>query len=298
MRKFFSTLFLALAFYGSANAQLLYKISGNGLKEASYVVGTYHLAPASFADEIAGMKEAFAAVEQVYGEVDMLSAQAAQIAMMQAMMLPEGKYVSDMFTAEEMERINAYVRGAMGVDLSHPMLREQLGRMRPSVLAMQLTLLEFMKVTPNFNPNDLIDNYFQKEAHKRGLAVGGFETAEFQMELLYGESTDEEEREALLKLVDDKETMLAEMQAMTDAYFSCDMKGIHTLTIRSVETGEMTPEEFREMITDRNRRWVEVMPAIMAAKPTLFVVGAGHLPGDEGVLELLKAAGYKVKAVK
>lgn len=298
MRKFFSTLFLALAFYGSANAQLLYKISGNGLKEPSYIVGTYHLAPASFADEIKGMTDAFAAVEQVYGEVDMLDAEASQIATMQAMMLPEGKYVSDMFSAEEMERINAYVRGAMGVDLNHPMLREQLGRMRPSVLAMQLGLLEFMKITPNFNPNDLIDNFFQKEARKRGLAVGGFESVEFQMELLYGESTDEEEREALLKLVDDKEAMLAEMQAMTEAYFSFDMKGIHALTINSVETGEMTPEEFAEMITDRNRRWVEAMPEIMVAKPTLFVVGAGHLPGEDGVLELLKACGYKVKAVK
>ncbi len=298
MRKFFGTLFLALAFYGSANAQLLYKISGNGLKSPSYIVGTYHLAPASFADEIAGMSDAFAAVEQVYGEVDMQSAQAAQMAIMQAMMLPEGKYVSDMFSAEEMERINAYVRGAMGMDLNHPMLREQLGRMRPSVLAMQLGLLEFMKITPNFNPNDLIDNYFQKEAHKRGLAVGGFESAEFQMELLYGESTDEEEREALLKLVDDKEAMLAEMQAMTNAYFSFDMKGIHELTIRSVEIGDMSPEEFREIITDRNHNWVEVMPEIMAAKPTLFVVGAGHLPGDDGVIELLKVQGYKVKAVK
>lgn len=289
---------MALAFYGSANAQLLYKISGNGLKSPSYVVGTYHLAPASFADEIKGMQDAFAAVEQVYGEVDMLDAEASQIATMQAMMLPEGKYIDDMFSAEEMERINAYVRGAMGLDLSHPMLREQLGRMRPSVLAMQLGLLEFMKITPNFNPNDLIDNFFQKEARKRGLAVGGFESVEFQMELLYGESTDEEEREALLKLVDDKEAMLAEMQAMTEAYFSFDMKGIHVLTIKSVETGEMTPEEFAEMITDRNRRWVEAMPEIMVAKPTLFVVGAGHLPGEDGVLELLKACGYKVKAVK
>lgn len=298
MRKFFGTLFLALAFYGSANAQLLYKISGNGLKEPSYIVGTYHLAPASFADEIKGMQDAFAAVEQVYGEVDMLDAEASQIATMQAMMLPEGRYIDDMFSAEEMERINAYVRGAMGLDLSHPMLREQLGRMRPSVLAMQLGLLEFMKITPNFNPNDLIDNFFQKEARKRGLAVGGFESVEFQMELLYGESTDEEEREALLKLVDDKEAMLAEMQAMTEAYFTFDMKGIHALTIKSVEIGEMTPEEFAEMITDRNRRWVEAMSEIMVAKPTLFVVGAGHLPGEEGVLELLKACGYKVKAVK
>ena len=298
MRKLFSSLILALAFYGSANAQLLYKISGNGLKSPSYIVGTYHLAPASFADEIKGMSEAFAAVEQVYGEVDMQSVQASQMAMLQAMMLPEGKYVSDMFTAEEMERINAYVRENMGMDLNSPMLREQLGRMRPSVLAMQLGVLQYIKVTPNFNPTSLIDDHFQKEARKRGMAVGGFESAEFQIELLYGNITDEEEREALLKLVDDNETVLKEMQAMTDAYFSFDMESIKSITFNSLENGDMTAEEFREMITDRSHNWVAAMPKIMVSKPTLFVVGAGHLPGNEGVLELLKAQGYKVKAVK
>ena len=298
MRRLFGSLILALAFYGSANAQLLYKISGNGLKSPSYIVGTYHLAPASFADEIKGMSEAFAAVEQVYGEVDMLKVQSAQLAMMSAMMLPEGKYVCDMFSEEEMERINAYVRENMGMDLNSPMLREQLGRMRPSVLAMQLGMLQYIKVTPNFNPTSLIDDHFQKEARKRGLAVGGFESAEFQIELLYGNITDEEEREALLKLVDDNETVLKEMQAMTDAYFSFDMEGIKSITFNSLENGDMTAEEFRAMITDRNHNWVEQMPEIMVSKPTLFVVGAGHLPGNEGVLELLKAQGYKVKAMK
>lgn len=298
MKKFLSTLFLALSIYGSANAQLLYKISGNGLKSPSYIVGTYHLAPASFADEIKGMKEAFAAVEQVYGEVDMQDAQASQMAMMQAMMLPEGKYVGDMFSAEEMERINAYMLKTMGMDLRNPMLREQLGRMRPSVLAMQLALLQFMKITPNFNPNDLIDNYFQREARKCGKGVGGFETTEFQLELLYGERTDDQEREELLRLVDDNEAMLQEMLDMTNAYFSFDINGIEAVTMRSVETGDMSVEEFAEVITNRNHRWVEAMPEIMAAKPTLFVVGAGHLPGGEGVIELLRAKGYKVKAVK
>ena len=298
MKKFFGSLFLALAFYGSANAQLLYKISGNGLKSPSYIVGTYHLAPASFADEIKGMSDAFAAVEQVYGEVDMQNALSSQMAMMNAMMLPEGKYIDDMFTAEEMERINAYMRENMRMDFTNSMLREQLGRMRPSVLTMQMALLQFMKITPNFNPNDLIDSYFQKEARKSGKDVGGLETAEFQLELLYGECTDEEEREALLRLVDENEAVLKEMQDMTDAYFSFDIEGINNISLRSVESGEMTPEEFAEMITDRNHNWVEAMPAIMAAKPTLFVVGAGHLPSKEGVLELLKAEGYKVKAVK
>ena len=107
MKKFFGSLFLAIAFCGSANAQLLYKISGNGLKSPSYIVGTYHLAPASFADEIKGMNEAFAAVEQVYGEVDMQDVVSYNGAMLSAMMLPEGKYISDMFTAEEMAQMLA-----------------------------------------------------------------------------------------------------------------------------------------------------------------------------------------------
>ena len=298
MKKFFGSLFLAIAFCGSANAQLLYKISGNGLKSPSYIVGTYHLAPASFADEIKGMSEAFAAVEQVYGEVDMQDVASYNGAMLSAMMLPEGKYISDMFTAEEMERINAYMRESMGMDLDHPMLREQLGRMRPSVLAMQMAVLQFMKITPNFNPNALIDDHFQKEARKHGKAIGGFETAEFQLELLYGECTEEEEREALLRIVDEREVVLKEMQDMTNAYFSFDMKSIEALTLNSLESGEMTDEEFCEMLTDRNHNWVEAMPAIMAERPTLFVVGAGHLPCKEGVLALLKRQGYKVKPVK
>ena len=102
----------------------------------------------------------------------------------------------------------------------------------------------------------------------------------------------------MLRLVDDNEAVVAEMNAMTEAYFSFDMKGIEAVTLQSLESGDMTPEEFCEMITNRNRNWVAQMPAIMEDKPTLFVVGAGHLPGDEGVLELLKAQGYKVKAVK
>ena len=54
-----------------ANAQLLYKISGKGLANPSYIVGTYHLAPASFADSIPGMRQAMADCQQTYGELVM-----------------------------------------------------------------------------------------------------------------------------------------------------------------------------------------------------------------------------------
>lgn len=298
MKQLFGTLFLAISFIGTANAQLLYRVSGNGLDEPSYIVGTYHLAPASFVDEIKGAKEALATVEQVYGEVDAKDMGKAQQLMVEAMMLPDGKHISDLFTEDELGRINAYMREVMGVDLNNPMVGGQLGRMRPSVLAMQLIMMQFMKLTPEFDATNLIDEYFQKEARKAGKPVGGFESVEFQMELLYGAMSDEEEREELLELVDKNAEILAEMQAMTDAYFSHDMKSIRRLTEKELLSGDMTLEEFQKILTDRNHRWVEAMPSVMSEAPTLFVVGAGHLPGDEGVIALLKAAGYKVKPVK
>ena len=61
--KLLMLLALLISFIMNANAQLLYKISGNGLTQPSYIIGTYHLAPVSFVDSIPGLKEAMDAIE-------------------------------------------------------------------------------------------------------------------------------------------------------------------------------------------------------------------------------------------
>lgn len=297
MKKLFATLFMVVALYGNAEAQLLYRISGNGLKQTSYIIGTYHIAPASFVDDIKGAHEVLNSVEQVYGEVDLKEA-AEDMTTIEAMMLPEGKTLMDMFSAEEMERINALMIKIMGVDFNNPIILSQLGRFRPSVLAMQLMMLQYMQQTPEVNLNELIDDYFQKEARKAGKRVGGLESAEFQLNLLYAPLSDEEERKELLEYVDENDKTLAHIRDLVDIYFSFDIKGIQRITEASVESGDMTTDEYNKMIRDRNSRWVENMPKIMNEGSTLFVVGAAHLPGEDGVLTLLKRDGYKVKAVK
>ena len=62
-----AVLFICVAF--SANAQLLWKVSGNGLNQPSYIIGTHHLAPFSIMDSIAGLKKAMNETQQVYGEL-------------------------------------------------------------------------------------------------------------------------------------------------------------------------------------------------------------------------------------
>ena len=73
----------------AVQAQLLWKISGNGLEQPSYLMGTHHLAPLSITDSIAGFKEAFTASQQVIGELVMSEVQTPEVMqiMQQAMMI-------------------------------------------------------------------------------------------------------------------------------------------------------------------------------------------------------------------
>ena len=152
MKKITSALLLLLLSVG-VQAQLLWKISGNGLQKPSYIIGTYHLAPVSFTDSIKGLKEAMASTEQVYGEIvtaDMMKPE--NLAKMQAaMMLPDGQTLDKLYTADEMTRINAMIKSIMGVDMSNPIVSQQLGKMTPQALQTQLAVLIYLKKHPSFN---------------------------------------------------------------------------------------------------------------------------------------------------
>ncbi len=285
----------------TANAQLLYKISGNGLNTPSYIVGTYHLAPASYVDSIPGARVALETAEQVCGELSMdeMSSLEGTQKVMAAMMLPDGQSLKDVLSEEEFAKLDAFMADVMGVGLSNPMVGAQLGKMTPMAIATQLQLLQYMKMTPGFNPNALIDSYFQTEASKNGKPVIGFETMDFQISVLYKGRSIERQKVQLMCMIDNREYELMMMKTLTEAYFAQDIAKLLEVTEEKLGNKcDSTPEEDEALIYGRNADWVEKMPAIMGDKSTLFVVGAAHLPGERGVLELLKKKGYAVEVVK
>lgn len=288
----------ALAF--SAQGQLLYRIGGNGLKAPSYIVGTYHLAPASFADSIPGLRAAFDAVEQVYGEVDMQSAMSAEgmEKAQKAQMLPEGVTLSSLLTADQMDRLNAVMREVMGMDMTNAAVAAQMDKFSPAALSATLTMLMYMKNMAGFNPMNLLDGYFQQEAQKQGKAVGGFESVDFQADVLYGMSLDKQVKD-LMCMVDNFGDAMDMVDFITAAYFSQDLEQIEEMLAEEQEgacSGD--PADEARLLDDRNAAWVRAMPAIMERKPTFFAVGAAHLVGEKGVLKMLEAKGYTVEGVR
>lgn len=296
----FIVMLLAAVFTG-AGAQLLYKVSGGNLSKPSYIVGTYHLAPASFVDSIAGLRNAMEQTEQVCGELEMsqmMSVEGMQ-KMMQAMMLPEGKTLKDILSAEEMARLNGFMTKLLGTDMSNTMVEQQMGRMTPQALNTQFTLMMYMKHTNGFDPANLFDGYFQKAAAEKGKPVTGLETLDFQIKTLFNGMSLERQKQLLMCLVDNYGYYDSMTVKLADAYFSQDIEKVKAVMDEKQNNDcDSTPAEDAAMIYNRNADWITKMPALMTDKPTLFAVGAAHLPGDKGVISLLRNAGYTVEAVR
>ena len=301
MKKVILALALVLTTALSVNAQLLYKISGNGLTKPSFIIGTYHLAPISFTDSIPGLKEALVAAEQAYGELDMSDMMSAENTqkMQAAMMLPEGQTLDKLLTTEQMTRVNGLLKTLLGVDMTNPMVAQQLGKMTPHALALQMSLLMYLKKNPNFNPQETFDGYFQQVMAKAGKPVKGFETIDFQVEVLLKGTPMKRQIEELMCSVDNQEWYEEVADEIVNAFFSQDMKAIETAFDKKMNNScDDTPEVRDRLIYNRNANWLKVMPQIMKEKSTFFAVGAGHLVGDKGVLTGLKNAGYTVEGVK
>lgn len=301
MKKLFSIMFLAVAVTLGANAQLLYKISGKDLKAPSYIIGTYHLADVKFADSIPGLKEALEETGQVYGELrmeDMLNTDSL-MKMQSAVMMPEGKKLTDLFTADQMKRLNAFMTELIGADMNNPIVAQQMNGLTPMTLVTQFQILMCMKNGSTFDPTNSFDDYFQKQAAAAGKSVKGFETVDFQVRTLFQSVSLERQAEILMCLVDNKDTYSGITSDMIKAFYAQDLVSLKKVLDRESEIeGGSTPEEEEMMIYGRNDNWMKLMPVIMASKPTFFAVGAAHLVGDRGVLAQLRNAGYTVKGVK
>ncbi len=295
---------LAMAIIASltynAQAQILYRISGKGLESPSYIVGTYHLAPASFADSIPGMRQAIEQTNQVCGELDMMDAFKPENAsrLMQSQILPEGVTLSSLLTTDQLTRLNALLLEVLGSNLEDEAFAAQMDKMKPVALSTSLSLAVYMKKSKSFNPMELLDNYFQMLALQNGKSVKGFETVDFQIGVLYDKEL-QKQVDDLMCMVDHFDETTSIVDRITEAYFTQNLQQLEAILEEEME-GECaaTPEEEAALLDNRNRNWVGMMPDMMTEQPTLFVVGAGHLCGEQGVLKLLENLGYTVEGVK
>ena len=271
----------------TSHAQLLWKISGNGMGKASYLLGTHHVASASICDNIEGFNQAYNSIEQVCGEVktDEMNSAKTQMKVLKLSFMPKGQTLSSLYSAEEVEKINQFMQQTLGTEIS------AFNKFKPVTVSSAIQMLLAQKLFPDFKAKDAIDSYMQTKAKKDKKATNGLETVEFQVNLLYDSPLDKQAKE-LLEMAEMGPKAEESIIKLTECYLKQDLDGLWQIMLEDTDEDELD-----DFLYNRNRNWIVQMKDIMPQTPTMFVVGAGHLPGELGVLNLLKEEGFEVEPV-
>ncbi len=276
----------------SASAQLLWKVSGNGITRPSYIFGTHHLAPAdSVLDANPAIDESLASVDEVLGEIVLADMAAAQNEVLAALQAPADSTLSTLLTPAQLDSVNnvlsAYTSG---------MLRaEMLNAFKPAMLSTQLEALRAATVFPGFNPMRQLDGVIQEKGSMLGKRIGGLETVAYQIGMLYGSPLAQQAADLMKSVrLDESSRQLA--VDLANAYIAGNLDAMHDIMM-DPDNG-MTDDEATRLIYNRNRAWVSFLVGALTTTPMFIAVGAGHLPGAQGLISLLRSEGYDVEPVK
>lgn len=134
-----------------------------------------------------------------------------------------------------------------------------------------------------------LDAYFQQYCYNSGKAFFPLETVDFQMntfvEALETPSFEEADYSMLLSSKDE----------MLDLYLKGDIAGMNEFIQSALS---IVPDSYESLIVERNKNMVEKLQEKFAETSVFCAVGAGHLAGEIGILNLLRKKGFKVRKMK
>ncbi len=261
-------------------SSLLWKISGNGLTEESFLFGTIHIICADQFLMDDRIKNAFQSTDQLVMELDMSDPDLQQ--KMAAISINPGmKNIQEDMDEEDAKALNEFLLESYGAGLA------QLGVLKPFVL----TSMVMLKQLPCVEVVSY-EEFFTSLATEQKKPIKGLETVEYQMGI-FDQIPTELQLIELAKMVKSNESG-EEFEMMLETYLSEDLDRLYGLIKNSD-----TMEEYQDIMLDnRNRNWVSEMNIAMKNSSVFFAVGGGHLAGENGIIILLRNAGYKVEPVR
>tara|TARA_R110002073_G_scaffold128999_1_gene275015 strand:+ start:69197 stop:70063 length:867 start_codon:yes stop_codon:yes gene_type:complete len=259
----------------------LWEITGNGLDKPSYLFGTIHITcDATLSKEV---KEALNETSQVVLEIDM-DDPTMQSKMMSGMFMKDNKTLKDFVTDTEYTMIDSLFIKTMGMPV------KMMERTKPFFLS-SVFVTKLLDC-----PMQSFETELMKVAKEQNEDVKGLETIEDQLqvfdEIPYEVQIKELVRTAKDNLVKDK----ANMKVLLNLYNEQDITRLLEM-MNDDEAGALS--DFNDILLDnRNKNWIPRIGEYAKEKPTFFGVGAGHLAGKNGVILLLRKAGYTVTAIQ
>lgn len=259
-----------------------------GAHNTVYLAGSVHLLRSRDATLPAAFERAYKDADALVMEIDLddLNPATAQSWMLEHGMLGDEKTLGDIIGKPRFERVEQE-----GNRLGLPV--EALQQLEPWLAAMTLAQLQYMKL--GFDPEQGVEKQLERKAQVDHKEITGLETLEEQLGLLANLPAADQAKFLDLTLEE-----MHEMEGETDMLLSAWRTGnAQKLAAMLSDEYKVAPVLYRTLVADRNQRWMPQLEKLLKSdKDYLVVVGALHLVGTGGLLELTKARGYDAKQLQ
>jgi uncharacterized protein YbaP (TraB family) len=266
----------------TAARHTLWKVQGQ--QNSVYLLGSVHVLKASDYPLAAPIEAAFSNASVVAFETDIAALDDPAIAMklMSKSQLPEGETLSKQLSPEVYKMWTRHVTES-------GLPPEMFERFTPAMASLTIAMLEMQKL--GLDPNQGVDKHFFALARKLGKEIVPLEPVEFQINLLTGFS--KEEGEALMKsTLKDMDNLKKDLAELLKAWKTGNAAQLEKLLNEAMKE---SPAIYKRMLTDRNQNWIPKIEELARGKKNaVVIVGAAHLVGKDGVVELLRKKGATV----
>jgi len=283
------SVFLAMLWLGAAahvradEKSLLWKVSKGS--SSVYVLGSIHYLRSENYPLKKAILDAFETSKRLVLEIDLnaTSGQAAQRLMLEKALFRDGTSLPQNISAETYQ-LAAERATQLGIDMGI------FNPMKPWFAAINLIAIKLKAL--GLDPRRGVDQYLAGEAKRRGKPISGLETLDFQIGLL--DQLSKQNQEAMLReTVSELDLLDRNIDEIVRSWADGDEAVLAKLLLAGMVE---FPEIHQKVIVERNRRWVpEIEKLLEQGSGALIVVGAAHLVGRDGVIEMLKTKGYSVE---
>ena len=271
-----------------AKAQLLYEISGNSSKQKSYLLATNRLVDIEFLDTIPNVFKCFAKCNKVITEFAMQDYQALA-ALRQAAVLPDSIRLSNFYSDAEYTTIDNALRVHLEMGL------DKLCRMKPSYLT-EMFRAELMKQWLGYNEQRSMETFFEQVASQQNIPVYGLDDIGETMYMLFDREPFHWQCSELLKVIEYPENEVRQERTLKQMYLMGRLSDIAYQVAAPDNKTSISYSDYK-VYCQRNQQWVKRLKPYLTDGRCFITLNAIYLGGEKGLIEQLRAAGYRVRPV-
>ena len=277
----FSSFYFNNIYAQKEDKSLLYEISGNGVTQPSYIYGTIHIICKDDFVMTDVTKQKFGTSQQVYLEIDM-DDPSMMSEVQKNMMITDGSTLKTLMSETDYQKVSKFFKDSVKINIG------MMDKMKPFILS-SMTLPKMMSC-----PTQSYEETFVKMAKEQQKEILGLETINDQFDALDKMGMKKQADLMLVQMVEKWDEGKGTLKNMIKDYKNQD---VDLLLEDMMKSKTMDSEFEKDLLQNRNNNWIPKIAKIAVEKPTFFAVGAAHLAGEKGIINLLRKKGYTVTAV-